>query len=114
MIRVIISQLRTIVPDEELQTKVFWRSFAVIAWVSFLFAGLASLLFFASFEPVELASIATFSSDISSTGLYTIGFFLFWILGFCCTACSCILLALPIAKRQKTLPEHMPEDNDPS
>lgn len=72
------------------------------------------MLFFASFEPTELAAIATFSSSISSTGVYTIGFFLFWALGFCSTACSCILLALPLAKRQKTLPEHNLDDSAPS
>ena len=106
MIKVIISQLKTIIPEEELQSKVFWRSFGVMAWVSFLFAALASMLFFASFEPTELAAIATFPAELSANTLYTFGFFLLWIFGFSTTACSSILLALPLAKRQKTLPEH--------
>ena len=110
MIRLIISQLRTIVPDEELESKVFLRSFGVIAWVSFLFAVLASMLFFASFEPVELAAIATFPLALSPIALYSLGFILFWVLCFCSTASSCILLALPLAKRQKDLTDPLHDD----
>ncbi|KZY36106.1 hypothetical protein A3752_09790 [Oleiphilus sp. HI0081] len=112
MIRIIISQLRTIVPEEELQSKVFWRSFGVMAWVSFLCAALATMLFFAAFDPIELSSIATFPVEFSPNALYTLGFFLFWVFGFSCTALSCVLLALPLAKRQKSLSEHYDEEAD--
>lgn len=110
MIRAIITQLKTIVPEEELESKVFLRSFGVIAWVSFLFAALASMLFFASFEPEDLAAVATFPLELSSTALYSLGFILFWILCFFCTACSCVMLALPLAKRQKSLPDSLHND----
>lgn len=110
MIRAFISTLRKVVPEEELESRVFLRSFGVITWVSFLFASLASMLFFASFEPLELAAIATFPVEMSPTALYSLGFFLFWVLGFTCTTCSCVMLSLPLAKRQKTLPDPLHND----
>ena len=105
MIRAVISILEKIVPEEELQAKVLWRSIAVIAWVSFMFAGLASMLFFASFDPIALGALATFSLDWSAQAMYTAGFLLFWVFGFFTTVGSVILLALPLAKRQRSLPE---------
>jgi hypothetical protein len=57
-----------------------WIIFAIIAWVSFLSAGVATMLFFATFDPSELANIATFPQDLSREAGYTIGFLLFWLL----------------------------------
>lgn len=57
-----------------------------ILWPSFLTAGLATVLFFAAFDP-RLLLMDTRFSDISRLGAYTIGFFLFWLL----TASSCML-----------------------
>jgi hypothetical protein len=105
MIRSIISHLKHVVPPEELQPHVLLRSFAVMAWVSFLFAGIACMLFFASYDPVDLSQIATYPINLSPTTIYTLGFFLFWVFGFCCTAMSCVLLALPLAKRAKPMPK---------
>jgi len=105
MIRLLMIQLRQVIPPEELEPKVFWRTYGVIAWVSFLFAGIATMLFFASFDPVELAAMATYPTEISAMAGYTIGFLLFWIFGFCCTSLSCILLSLPLRKRQKSMPD---------
>lgn len=105
MFKTVLSQLEKVLPAAELQTKVLWRSIAIMAWVSFMFASLASMLFFASFDPTVLASLATFSLSWSAQAIYTIGFLLFWLFGFLTTACSAILLALPLAKRQKSLPE---------
>jgi hypothetical protein len=105
MFKIIIAQLEKIVPEAELQTKVLWRSIAVMAWVSFMFAGLATMLFFATFEPTALVGLATFSVDWSAQAIYTTGFLLFWLFGFLTTALSAILLALPLVKRAKTLPE---------
>ena len=110
MLKFVTSLLHSIVPEEELQPRVLWRTYAVIAWVSFLFAALATMVFFASFEPNELALIATFPIELSANAVYTIGFFLFWILCFSCTTCSCILLSLPLSKRQKPLPDPLHDD----
>lgn len=105
MFKILITQLGKVVPEAELQTTVLWRSIAVMAWVSFMFAALATMLFFASFDPTLLASLATFSLTWSAQAIYTTGFLLFWLFGFLTTIFSTILLALPLAKRQKSLPE---------
>lgn len=107
MIKFLILHLRHIVHEEELESRVLWRTYGVIAWVSFLFAGVATMLFFATFDPIELANLATYPADISPLAGYSIGFLLFWILGFCCTTVSCLLLALPLRKRRKLLPDDM-------
>lgn len=105
MMKLLMLSLQQVVPAEELEPRVFWRTYGVIAWVSFLFAGVATMLFFATFDPVELANLATYPSDMSPLAGYTIGFFLFWVFGFCCTTLSCMLLALPLRKRRKAMPE---------
>ena len=55
-------------------------SFGVALWVSFVFAGIATMLFFATFDPVIIAQMATFPMEISRSGGYSVGFLLFWLL----------------------------------
>jgi hypothetical protein len=110
MLRLIWLQLQKVVPEQELEPRVFWRTYGTIAWVSFLFAGIATMLFFATFDPIEITSLATYPFTISSIGAYTLGFLLFWALCFCCTTLSCILLSLPINKRRKQLPNEQELD----
>ncbi len=105
MIRFVLDHLKDIIPEAELQKKVLLRSIGVIAWISFLFAGLASMIFFSTFNPPDLIAYTTFNLNLSTTGVYTIGFVLFWLLCFSSTISSCILLALPIEKRSKSMPE---------
>jgi hypothetical protein len=50
-----------------------------VFWPSFLTAGLATALFFTAFDPLDLAALLGYP-DISRTGVYSIGFFLFWLL----------------------------------
>jgi hypothetical protein len=38
------------------------------------------MLFFATFDPVALAELATFPLEIDRMGGYSIGFLLFWVL----------------------------------
>tara|TARA_R110002167_G_scaffold180956_7_gene381171 strand:- start:233 stop:550 length:318 start_codon:yes stop_codon:yes gene_type:complete len=105
MIKIIISELGKIIPQEELQTKVLWRSIGVMAWITFMFAGIASVLFFATFDPTSLGKLATFTVNWSAQAIYTVGFLLFWLFGFITTSTSVILLSLPLAKRQRSLPD---------
>ena len=70
-----------------------------------MFAGLASMIFFATFDPIALGALATFTLEWSAQAIYTAGFLLFWLFGFISTLGSVILLALPLAKRQKSLPD---------
>ena len=52
----------------------------VVLWVSFLSAAVATMLFFATFDPVELGDIATFPLVLDHLGGYSAGFLLFWLL----------------------------------
>ena len=49
-----------------------------IAWPSFFAAGVATMVFFAIVDPVDLAAITWPRFEISRELGYTIGFFLFW------------------------------------
>lgn len=57
----------------------------VILWPSFLVAIIATGVFFSAFDPYDLFPFGK-THDISRLGVYTIGFFLFWLL----TALSCL------------------------
>lgn len=54
--------------------------YGVVMWVSFVLAGVATMLFFATFDPAELAQIATFPMELDRSSGYSIGFLLFWLL----------------------------------
>jgi hypothetical protein len=50
-----------------------------ILWPSFFAAGVATMVFFAFIDPLELRDISVVDWEISRELGYTIGFFLFWI-----------------------------------
>lgn len=55
-------------------------SLSVILWVSFLWAAIATMLFFATFDPQEISRVATFPINLDRSSGYSIGFLLFWAL----------------------------------
>ena len=55
-------------------------AFGIILWVSFLWAAIATMLFFATFDPLAIAEVATFPMQVDRIGGYSIGFLLFWLL----------------------------------
>ena len=59
-----------------------------VAWPSFLVAGVATVLFFTSFDPREFLAPTRFAG-LSRLGAYSIGFFLFWLVGFASSALTC-------------------------
>lgn len=61
-------------------------------WPSFLWAGVATALFFSSFDPETLGQIATFQLPLSREAGYSIGFFGFWALGIACSTSTQFLL----------------------
>ena len=63
------------------ETKSIPRIQKIIAifWPSFLMAGVATVLFFAVFDPVDLGA-AIGMDDVDPLEVYSIGFFLFWLL----------------------------------
>ena len=54
------------------------QAVATVVWISFLSAAVATMLFFAAFDPVELA--AMLGVDIGPQEGYAVGFFFFWVL----------------------------------
>jgi len=56
------------------------RSLVSLLWPSFIVAGLATILFFTVFDPLDI------SPNVSRIGTYSIGFFLFWLLGIMSSA----------------------------
>lgn len=52
----------------------------IVAWSSFAVAAVATMLFFATFDPVVLAQAATFPFELTRFAGYTIGFFALWAL----------------------------------
>ena len=55
-------------------------AFGITLWVSFLWAAIATMLFFATFDPVAIAEVATFPMQVDRIGGYSMGFLLFWVL----------------------------------
>ena len=55
-------------------------AFGITLWVSFLWAAIATMLFFATFDPVEIAKVATFPMELDRMSGYSAGFLLFWVL----------------------------------
>ena len=85
-------------PDEELPAI---QRIASVLLPSFLTAGAATILFFTVFDPEQLSLIAG-GPEITRTGGYSIGFFLFWILTASSSALTCYFRrpCAPAAKRQ--------------
>lgn len=64
----------------------------VLLWASFLPAAAASMLFFAAFDPAELAVTATFPMDMSRMAGYALGFAFFWALAASAAWLTALLL----------------------
>ncbi len=68
------------------------QAIAIIVWISFLVAAIATMLFFAIFDPVELAALFDENLVTSPEAGYAIGFFFFWILSAACSATTAWLV----------------------
>ncbi len=79
-----------------------------ILWPSFFAAGVATVIFFAFVDPVDLRDISFIDWEISRQAGYTIGFFMFWM----ATAASSLFtwILLRPASRFNTRPEQGPRD----
>ena len=68
-----------------------------VAWPSFFAAGVATTVFFAIVDPLDLAAITWSRWDVSRPLGYTIGFFLFWS----CTLSACAFTALLLGSPER-------------
>jgi hypothetical protein len=73
------------------------QKWIAILWPSFLVAGIETVVFFTLFDPQYVFA----EYDISRTGAYSVGFFLFW--GFAILPC---MLAMYFAKPCKPCAPH--------
>jgi hypothetical protein len=68
-----------------------------ILWPSFVIAGIATALFFSAFDPYDLFPFGE-DTGVSRLGIYTIGFFLFWILT-ALSGCGTLYFAITNCRR---------------
>jgi len=68
------------------------QAVATVVWISFLSAAIATMLFFAVFDPVELASALDENLQIGHQAGYAVGFFFFWILSAICSGVTAWLV----------------------
>lgn len=72
----------------------------IAIWPAFVFAGIATALFFSSFDPEALGEAATFPMPLSRMAGYTLGFLGFWALGIAAASASILLLRPFLKERQ--------------
>lgn len=68
----------------------------MVLWPSFLMAGLLEMFVFGLVDPMEMNFFGA-AQDFSRTGIYTLGFFVFWAIVSCASGLT-MLLAWPILK----------------
>ncbi len=68
------------------------QAVATVVWISFLAASVATMLFFALFDPVELFATLDPEHEIGHQGGYAIGFFFFWLISAGCSAVTAWLV----------------------
>jgi len=68
------------------------QAVATVIWISFLTAAVATMLFFALIDPIEL--LAAFDPDlaIGRQAGYAAGFFFFWLIAVGCSAVTAWLV----------------------
>jgi hypothetical protein len=69
--------------------------FGAVLWPSFFAAGVATMVFFAIVDPVELAQMTWPHASISREAGYTIGFFMFWACTFSSSLFTALLSGVP-------------------
>jgi len=62
-----------------------------ILWPSFIVAGIAEVVFFTLFDPIELHLVANVFGMKSRLAWYSIGFLLFWLFAAASSAFTCYL-----------------------
>lgn len=72
--------------EQELERVPTIQKVTAVLWPSFLTAGVATMLFFTAFDPLEMSACMGYEG-VTRLGAYSIGFFLFWLL----TSLSCLV-----------------------
>lgn len=92
---------------EPQETTPFVQRIVSILWPSFITAALGTIVFFALFDPKELAELRNIN-EFSRLAGYTLGFFGFWLLTSISSALTCYFRR-PCYKQPVP---HYPEEDD--
>ena len=65
-------------PTRGLHSRPWGQAYGVVVWPSFFAAGVATMVFFAFVDPLQLRDITLPGLEISRETGYSIAFFLFW------------------------------------
>ena len=68
------------------------QAVAIVAWISFLMAAVSSMVFFAIFDPSDLAGALDAELEVSRNAGYAVGFFFFWVLAATCSGVTAFLV----------------------
>ena len=68
------------------------QAIAIVLWVSFLSAAVGTMLFFALFDPMDMAVLLDDELEIGREAGYAAGFFFFWVLTAPCAALTAWLV----------------------
>jgi len=68
------------------------QAVATVVWISFLTAAVATMLFFALLDPLELLAAFDPDLDIGRQAGYAAGFFFFWVITAGCSAVTAWLV----------------------
>lgn len=91
--------------DDGVESKPWTRSaqdIAAVLWPSFLAAAVATMLFFAFFDPVELYPAMAIPYEISRMQGYGLGFFFFWLITAGSSAMSVFLTRTAHRRRSES------------
>jgi len=68
------------------------QAVATVIWISFLTAAVATMLFFALLDPIELLAALDLELSVGRQAGYAAGFFFFWLIAAGCSAVTAWLV----------------------
>jgi hypothetical protein len=95
--------------DEEYRGAKQWsrdkQAVFTVIWISFLSAAVATMIFFAVFDPAELGGMLDEDLDFSRDAGYAAGFFFFWVLCALCAGVTAFLVRTAPKRDAKRRPK---------
>jgi uncharacterized membrane protein SpoIIM required for sporulation len=73
----------------------------VVGWISFLVAAIATMVFFAFFDPVDLIGMIDDELEVGRDAGYAAGFFFFWALCALCSGVTAYLVRTAPKRKSK-------------
>ena len=77
------------------------RKIMATGWASFLTACVASLMFFAVFDPARIGEAADWPLELSRMGGYALLFFFFWLIGMGAASTTLVLMRGALRSRRE-------------